>query len=229
MRRRKREQLVCQMLERLGAKALEEHQGIIRRYVRGRHGVYALYRNERLYYVGLARNLHGRLRQHLRDRHRRRWDRFSVYLTVGDSFVKEMESLLLRIARPQGNKLPGKFIRCEDLRRRFKRDYAADSAERFRQLVGRPQADVISVADGQPLLRQYVTRATPLRGTYKGNLYKARVQKNGAIRFRGRVFNSPSAAASTLRKGMPCNGWSFWRYERAPGDWVPLSEIRRNR
>ena len=23
------------------------------------------------------------------------------------------------------------------------------------------------------------------------------------------------------------NGWTFWRYERAPGDWVLLDELRR--
>jgi type I restriction-modification system DNA methylase subunit len=34
-----------------------------------RHGVYALYRGNRLYYVGLASNLRSRLNTHLRDRH----------------------------------------------------------------------------------------------------------------------------------------------------------------
>ncbi len=46
--------LVCQYLEKISRAALEKHQRIIREYVAKRHGVYALYRGNRLYYVGLA-------------------------------------------------------------------------------------------------------------------------------------------------------------------------------
>jgi len=54
---RRQAQLVCQHLENVSRKVLEKYQGIIREYVRGRHGVYALYRKRRLHYVGLASNL----------------------------------------------------------------------------------------------------------------------------------------------------------------------------
>jgi len=57
----RRAQLICQHLENISRKALEEHQAIIRAYVRGRQGVYALYRRGKLYYVGLATNLRNRL------------------------------------------------------------------------------------------------------------------------------------------------------------------------
>src|SRR6266550_1287317 len=121
----RRSQLVCKQLENVSSVVLEEYQDIIRHYIRGRNGVYALYKGEKLYYVGLATNLRGRLKQHLRDRHRGLWDRFSVYLTIGDYHIKEMESLLLRITRPAGNKQTGKFAKCENLVRRFKRDLKA--------------------------------------------------------------------------------------------------------
>ena len=62
-------QLVCQHLENISREALEEYQDIIRQYVRGRQGIYALFRRGKLYYVGLATNLRTRLTQHLRDRH----------------------------------------------------------------------------------------------------------------------------------------------------------------
>lgn len=87
---RRRAQLVSQHLENMSRKVLENYQGIIRQYVRGRHGVYALYRKKRLYYVGLASNLRSRLTQHLRDRHAQTWDRFSIYLTIGDEHLKEL-------------------------------------------------------------------------------------------------------------------------------------------
>ena len=93
----KRAPLVCQHLENVSRDVLEQHQDIVRQYVRQRQGVYALYRRNKLYYVGLASNLRGRLAHHLRDRHHDSWDRFSVYLTIGDRHLRELESLILRI------------------------------------------------------------------------------------------------------------------------------------
>ena len=112
-------QLVSQMLENIDRKALEEYQHLIKRYVQHRDGVYALYRGDKLYYVGLAKNLRNRLKSHLKNHHRDSWDRFSVYLTIGSSFVKEMESLLMRILQPPGNKQSGKFSNCQNLDAHF--------------------------------------------------------------------------------------------------------------
>lgn len=36
-----------------------------------------------------------------------------------------------------------------------------------------------------------------------------------------------SLAGQAVAKRPGCNGWVFWRYERAPGDWVKLREIRK--
>jgi len=80
----KRVPLVCQHLENISRDSLERHQDIIRNYVRRRQGVYALYRGDRLYYVGLAGNLRMRLATHMYNRHGQSWDRLSVYLTIGD-------------------------------------------------------------------------------------------------------------------------------------------------
>ena len=107
----KRAALVTQHLEMISRNLLDKYQDVIRQYVRGRHGIYALYNNGKLYYVGLASNLRNRLRHHLNDRHGQSWDRFSVYLTIGDSHMKELESLFLRIFKPAGNSdLPPVFI-----------------------------------------------------------------------------------------------------------------------
>src|SRR5438093_637322 len=121
-------QLVSQHLENISHEALSKYQDVIRSYVRGRQGIYALYRKNELYYVGLASNLR--------------------------------------------------------------------------------------------------SQSTKLRASFRNALIKARVRRNGLIRYKNKDYNSPSHAASAVVK-RSCNGWTFWKYERAPGDWVFLNELRR--
>lgn len=227
-----RAQLVCQHLENIRRDALEEHQDIIRQYVRGRQGVYALYRKGKLYYVGLATNLRNRLKHHLRDRHSHSWDRFSVYLTIGDHHLRELEALILRVVKPAGNKQKGKFARSEDLLRRFRRaiksrvladldglftdDYHCDdSAECHDAQIGR-----------KPILAEYISAPMLIKSRHKGATITARVRRDGSIRMAGIVYTSPSVAGAQACKRRSCNGWTFWKFERAPGDWVLLDTLR---
>jgi hypothetical protein len=53
----KRLPLVSQHLENISREALEKYQDIVRRYVRRRQGVYALYRRNKIYYIGVARGV----------------------------------------------------------------------------------------------------------------------------------------------------------------------------
>jgi len=228
----KRSPLVCEHLENISRRALEEYQDIVRQYVRRRQGVYALYRKNRLYYVGLASNLRSRLTHHLKDRHGQSWDRFSVYLTIGDSHMRELESLILRIVRPTGNKQKGKFAKSTELRRRFARDVRARHRSELNLLLGRAQKPKTPVrkpreATGpEPALTKYGIGPTVLHGRAKGQLVMARVRRDGLIRFKGVLYRSPSLAGKAAVK-RSCNGWTFWRYLRAPGDWVQLDALRR--
>ncbi|MBI4565182.1 MAG: DUF2924 domain-containing protein [Planctomycetes bacterium] len=221
-------QLVCQHLERISGDVLELFPRIVREYARRRSGVYALYRREHLYYVGLAKDLRGRLRHHLRDRHHGRWDTFSMYLTLRNEHLKELESLILRISRPKGNRQAGKFVRSQNLNRELKRLMRQEQTEVMRRLLGLGlrNTETHTESDSKAVLAPFVRKGFQIRWRYKGVTYKARVRRDGVIRFRGRKYNSPSTAASAItRRGM--NGWSCWRYERAPGDWVPLDNLRR--
>src|SRR5689334_18970035 len=95
---RKKQPLVTEHLENISRDALEAYQETLREHVRRRQGIYALYRRDRLYYVGLASNLRNRLKNHLRDRHAGGWDRFSLYLTRTGDYLRELEALALRIS-----------------------------------------------------------------------------------------------------------------------------------
>ncbi len=225
-------QLVCQHLENISRGALEEYQDLIRQYVRGRQGVYALYRRGKLYYVGLATNLRNRLEHHLRDRHADSWDRFSVYITIGDHHLRELESLILRTVKPSGNKQKGKFAKSEDLRSRFRRDMRQSFDAEVNGMFEEPRPvrrkATKKMTDGSaPVLAKYIKHPFSLRVRFKGKLISAKVRRDGTIRFNGKIYTSPAGAGKAACHRPSCNGWTFWTYERAPGDWVLLDMLRK--
>lgn len=230
---KKRTQIVCQHLEYISRGALESHQDLIKQYIRGRHGIYALYRKGKLQYVGLASNLRARLHRHLRDRHKDSWDHFSVYLTIDNRGIKELETLLLRIVSPSGNKVGGKFVRSQNLAVQLRRDIRQWHRQQERILVPirqKPASEkkvvVEAERDGSSTpLAKYISSPMQIRARYKGKLYRARVRRDGWITYDGTVYKTPSAAGTAVRK-RATNGWQFWQYERAPGDWVSLAKIR---
>lgn len=228
----KNKQLVSQYLEHISRKMLEENQDIIRRRVRDRQGVYALYRRRKLYYVGLARNLRSRLNSHLKDRLAESWDTFSIYLTIGETHLKELESLILRIIQPSGNKLQGKFVNAEDLKREFKAAMKTHYNQKMNLMFPKKplikDEDVPAKKDRTgPILSKYFNETTKLMARYKGKVFIAWVNRKGIIRFGGKGFKSPSQAGGEVCGGKACNGWFFWQYERAPGDWVLLDNLRK--
>lgn len=89
----------------------------LRALMRGYSGLYVLYKRRTLYYIGLARDLFWRLHSHTRDRHRNKWDRFAIYRIARVRYLKDIESLLLRVARPPGNSVAGNFHRDADITR----------------------------------------------------------------------------------------------------------------
>lgn len=225
-------QLVSQHLENVSRDALEKYQGIIKNYVRGRHGIYALFRGKRLNYVGLASNLRNRLKHHLKDRHAHTWDRFSVYLTIKDEHLHELEALVLRIASPKDNFQKGKLVRSQDLRPEFKRAINKYYQSEIKDIFGQSKkktTDKVNLKGKkgrQPVLAPHVTKRFEIRFRYKGKLHKAMVRNNGSILYQGKIYNSPSLAGQAI-VGRAANGWKIWQYERAPGDWVLLDTLRK--
>ena len=183
--------------------------------------------------MGLASNLRSRLAQHLRDRHAGTWDQFSIYLTLTDEHLRELESLVLRIASPKGNRLIAQFSTSEDLRPRFRRQIAQFHKLELARMLGlstRKEVENLAASiasNGRiPTLAKHVKRPFTIRMTYKGKLYKAQVKRNGTIYHRGKTYTSPSSAASAITRG-PIDGWHIWKYLRIPGGWVPLDQLRR--
>ena len=236
---KRKSQLVCQHLENVSRKMIEEYRDVIRDFVRGRNGIYALYRRGKLHYIGLASSLLGRLNMHLHDHHAGTWDRFSVYLTIGPAYMNEIESVLIRIANPPGNKQRGKFVRSESLLPKVRAEYRRRRKEEEEDLFGsgkrtqprvekQPRKAVARRKKGRtPVLAPHTGRVRRLRARYKGKFVYARVLKDGRVSYGGQRYTSPSRAGAAVLDRGACDGWFFWKYEQAPGHWVPIDELRK--
>jgi hypothetical protein len=223
-------------LERISSKAFDNYHDVITKLVGRKHGVYALYKRDRLYYVGLATNLRGRLKQHLKDRHASKWDSFSLYVIRNVNYLRELESLLVHIAEPKGNITRGRFARSESLLKDL--DTMMEEKDRRRReemLVGserrkakRKKNKWLHRPSGKgraPVLQGMLPKGTKLRRTYKGKEYTAVINADGSIRVGGNRFNSPSLAAMSLAK-RAMNGWHFWKFKDKKGKWTRLNALR---
>ena len=223
--------LVLSYFERVSWRVLDKYRPIIKLLIKGHAGVYSLYKGERLYYVGLANNLMSRVNHHLKDRHKGKWDRFSVYLTINDAHIRSLEALMLRVVSPEGNKVKGRLSGANDLVRSLARkmsEYQRDETASFlggRFFTNRRRSKA-RAAKGSLVLARLVEKPMRLTATHKGIDYKASLRRDGQISYKGKLYASPSSVAKIIVK-RPANGWHFWWFRNSRGEWVRLKEIRK--
>jgi len=226
-------------LERVGSAVFERYLDEITDLIAGNQGVYALYRRQKLYYIGLASNLKWRIRHHLKDKHRGKWDRFSLYVIRKEDHIREVESLLVRIAGPAGNSQKGSLKRSTNLlpklKREVRRKQEVERKKLFEERGGGKKKKAVKKKTKTRTLSKKVAR--PLKGllgggkrlyaNYKGTMYIAWVFNNGRIKYDGKIYDSPSTVGSVVRGGKSTNGWRFWKYKNKSGELAYLSELRQ--
>jgi len=161
------------------------------------------------------------------------WDTFAIYLTIDNKYMKELESLVLRVTQPKGNRVKGGFAKSENLLRRFRNEIKRHLWSEMDIVTGRERARV-KIRRGaksreslaRPELAGVFGRSIALQGTYKQQTFRARVLKNGMIRFEKLRYKSLREAASIAR-GRPTNGWHFWKTKTRKGKWVSLRSLAR--
>ena len=231
MVRRKDNGLVSGYFERVSWKVLDKHRPIIKLMIRGHAGVYALYKGEKLYYVGLANNLMNRVNHHLKDRHKGKWDRFSVYLTTDSALMRPLEALMLRVINPAGNKVQGRLTGAQDMVRLLKKKMDEYQRDETASLLGgrfvthRRRAKTRATT-GTLALARLVEKPMRLLAWYKGSEYKASLRRDGHISYKGKLYESPTGVAKVILK-RAVNGWQFWHYRNGRGEWVRLAELKR--
>jgi Restriction Enzyme Adenine Methylase Associated/Protein of unknown function (DUF2924) len=230
-RRRRRDALVYAHLEHVSRDLLERHPDVVRDFIGRNAGVYALYRRNQLYYVGLANALRHRLKAHVKNRHGDSWDSFSIYLTIKDQHLREIEALMLRLAKPSGARQRGRLAQSRDLTRAITRAIRQKQNNEVSSLFVR--ANLVRAVEEQkpkkssePALLRLLPGGAKLMANYKGKKYRARVRRDGRVRFNGQFYPSLSLAAKSVTK-RSTNGWWFWQVEKGKGNWVRLLRVRR--
>jgi hypothetical protein len=152
------------------------------------------------------------------------------------NYLRELESLLVHISEPKGNIARGRFARSENLlkvldtmmeqrdRNRREEMLAGSNRRRVSQKM-RHRRKISRGKSKKPVLQGMFPKGTELRKEFLRKTYKARVDAEGRVRYKGKMFNSPSHAAWAVT-GRPTNGWSFWHFKDKDGTWKKLDALR---
>lgn len=223
--------LVVDRIESVSKDVFQEYYEQITALVGDSPGIYALYDGADLYYVGKSIDLRKRVKDHLTDRHLASWSHFSLYLVRKADHIPEIESLLVRIANPKGNRVIPKGKSTGALAKKLRRSISEKQKQVLQTLFAPKQAAQKidrRHATGRPkTLVGLVTKASKLYRTYKGQEYTATLNTKGIITFKGESYTSPSGAAKALVGPRAVNGWHFWYVQNPAGDWVTLADYKR--
>jgi len=114
--------LIQAYAEELPGTSLEVFWKEFRGLLRGQSGIYVLLKDGIPHYVGQASNLPYRIRHHLKDRLKGKWDGFSFYVIARTRYLTDLETLLSRIINPRGAKIIGRLRGASNLRKEFVSD-----------------------------------------------------------------------------------------------------------
>jgi hypothetical protein len=94
--------------------------------LRHRAGVYALYQDDKLVRVGLGTSVYWRLQGHAKSRHLV-WDTASLFIIGADNlrFLRDLETAIVRIAKPKYNDQQGRVRDEQYLERLLKKSVKA--------------------------------------------------------------------------------------------------------
>jgi hypothetical protein len=119
----RQEPLVEAHIKGVSVTAIQAHLKCFREFIGHRKsGVYGLRKDGVTYYVGLASSLRSRLADHLKDHLRGEWDQFDLYIIRKSKakYLKELETLLIRVANPSANQTEPKFAKHNNITKKFK-------------------------------------------------------------------------------------------------------------
>jgi len=222
--------LVEQAVERISREIFSSYSGIFTDLISSSHGIYALYNNAELYYVGKAIDLKRRVKQHLKDKHLDSWTHFSLYLVRKEEHIKDIESLLIRIANPKGNQAKPKGYDTKELLSKLRAQVKKKQEEELTMLLGaktrRPaRRKQTKTKPKRTDLKRLGRGCRRLKATHNGKEYRAELTPGGLIKLGEKTYSSATAAARDVIGGGRINGRRFWRIRDKNGEWISLRDF----
>ncbi len=98
--------------------------------LKGHSGVYALYKEDKVVRVGLGEQIFWRLLSHSRNR-KLDWDTASLFIVKKTKYLKDLETAIIRIAKPKYNEQRGR-IRDERYLRKILRHSIKEKQRKLR-------------------------------------------------------------------------------------------------
>ena len=100
--------------------------------------------------IPAIKNSFSRLNHHLKDRHKRKWDRFNFYAIRSQKYVKDLESILIRVARPRGIRQLGGFGKDTNLRKKLQREIIGSIRADFSTRINMKTYALLAECKGTP-------------------------------------------------------------------------------
>ena len=126
--------LVAAHIKRAKVAIIERHLKCFRDFIGQRKcGIYVLRTDGDIYYVGLASSLRSRLTDHLKDHLQGKWNQFDLYMIRKGKakYLRELEALLIRVAKPSGNRTEPKFVKHKNITKQFEQALHKEIAALF--------------------------------------------------------------------------------------------------
>ena len=207
--------IITKSLEKIPSKALEEFSFLLNDLIGKEQGIYALYRGDILYYTGKSIDLQRRLIQHLDDRHKKKWDSFSLFVVKDKRHIADLESLLIKIHKPKGNTLKPK-IKAKNLLKDYKNLIVNFHKEELEKMLGEENFCKNSHKN---------KKIISIIANYKGTQYNAKYNySDHSVCYNKKTYSSPSAAGRAVT-GKPNDGLLFWKIKNKKGQLTPLKKV----
>jgi hypothetical protein len=85
--------------------------------MKGYSGIYALYNGKKLYRIGLTSDLLSRVKTYFKPPHKGKWNQFAIFRIGKAAYLRDIETVILGITDPPGNKVKGRVPKDVDINR----------------------------------------------------------------------------------------------------------------
>ncbi|MEK6690381.1 MAG: hypothetical protein AABY78_03645 [Nitrospirota bacterium] len=150
----KRGSLIKYPLENIKRESFGIIKKELKETLRKNPGVYALYNRDKLVYVGLATQLYGRV--HGWSKHKKlKWDKFSIFVIKNIKYLRDLETAVVRIARPKGNEIKGR-VPYQKYLERILRDKVKEKRKKYRINLRTKDKEIKSLKRDMALIEEAI-------------------------------------------------------------------------